>query len=294
MINIDQYLVEKKEIINGALKKCQPVSGPPAVREAMNYSLEAGGKRLRPILAIATAETFDYYDDEVIDVACALELIHTYSLIHDDLPVMDDSSLRRGKPTCHVIYGEATALLAGDALLTLAFEVLSSYGLKTKGTDKALRIIAELSKAAGVTGMIGGQVLDLEAEGQILSITEIETISAMKTGSLLRASVLCGALAAEAGDRALKQLDRYASKIGTAFQIVDDLLDIESSPEELGKPTGADRDRYKSTFPALLGPDKARIKAESLYNEALEALDSLDQTTDLLSGLAHKLVYRTK
>jgi len=294
MINVDQYLGEKREVINRALKKCQPASGPPAVREAMNYSLKAGGKRLRPILVLATAETFDHGDDDVLDVACALELIHTYSLIHDDLPAMDDSSLRRGKPTCHTVYGEAIALLAGDALLTLAFEVLSRYGLKTKGSDKAIRIIAELSKAAGVNGMIGGQELDLEAEGQNLSLPDIETISAMKTGSLLKASVLCGALAAEAEEKALQQLALYASRVGTAFQIVDDLLDIESSPEELGKPTGADQDRYKSTYPALLGPDKARAKAESLYYAALEALDELDQPTDLLSGLAYKLVYRTK
>ncbi len=294
MINIDHYLAEKKEIINRALKKCQPAAGPTAVREAMNYSLEAGGKRLRPILALAAAETFGHDDDNVLDVACALELVHTYSLIHDDLPAMDDSDLRRGKPTCHKVYGEAIAVLAGDALLTLAFEILSSYGLKTGQAEKALRISAELSKAAGVNGMIGGQVLDLEAEGQDLSIPDIETISVMKTGSLLKASVVCGALAAEAGEKVLNQLDIYAFKIGTAFKIVDDLLDLESSPEVLGKPTRADQERYKSTFPAVLGPDKARSKAEMLYHEAIAALDALNQPTELLSGLAHKLVYRTK
>lgn len=294
MIEIDRYLTQKKEIVNRALKECLPDTGPKAVREAMRYSLEAGGKRLRPILTLAAAETLGCDDHDVIDVACALELVHTYSLIHDDLPAMDDSDLRRGKPTCHKVYGDAVAVLAGDALLTLSFELLSRYGLKPGRAEKAARIGTELGKTAGVTGMIGGQVLDLEAEGRDLTLLEIETISAMKTGALLKASVICGALAADAGSKELELLDRYASKIGTAFQIIDDLLDVESSAEELGKPTGADRDRFKPTFPAVLGPDEARSRAESLYNEAIMALTGLNRPVELLTGLAKKMVFRSK
>jgi len=293
-IDIDQYLSEKKDLVNKALQDCLPASGPKAVREAMNYSLEAGGKRLRPILTLAVAETFDTDVDDVIDVACALELVHTYSLIHDDLPAMDDSDLRRGRPTCHKVYGDAIAVLAGDALLTLAFEVIARYGLKENQTQKAVQIGAELGKASGVTGMIGGQVLDLEAEGRELSLPEIEKISVMKTGALLKAAVICGAIAADANEKELELLNRYATNIGTAFQIIDDLLDVESSAEELGKPTGADQERFKPTFPAVLGPEKARLKAETLYSEAIAALKDLDRPVELLSGLAHKLVYRIK
>jgi len=293
-IDLDRYLTEKKELVNLALHNLQPVSGPEAVRAAMNYSLEAGGKRLRPILALAVAETLGYGEEDVINVACALELVHTYSLIHDDLPAMDDSDLRRGKPTCHRVYGDAIAVLAGDALLTLAFEVVAGYGMKPGRAEKAVRIGAELGRAAGVTGMIGGQVLDLEAEGRELTLPEIETISVMKTGALLKASVICGAIAADAGEKELVLLSRYATNIGTAFQIVDDLLDVESSTEDLGKPAGADQERFKPTFPAVLGPEGARSKAEALYHEAIETLDDLGRPVELLTGLAHKLVYRIK
>lgn len=294
MIEIDRYLEKKRTLVNRALKACLPDSGPQKVREAMIYSLEAGGKRLRPILTLAVAETLGKEDDQVLDVACALELVHTYSLIHDDLPAMDDSDLRRGKPTCHRVYGDAIAVLAGDALLTLAFEVVARYGLKTGQFKKAVMIGSELSKAAGVKGMIGGQVLDLEAEGRELSLPEIENLSLMKTGALLRASVKCGAIAADAGGEELELLDGYASKIGTAFQIIDDILDVESSTEELGKPTGSDRERFKPTFAAVLGVEEARIKAENLCDEALMAIDNLGRPADLLKGLAQKLVFRTR
>ncbi len=294
MIAIDQYLAEKKETVNKALQERLPASGPEAVRNAMRYSLEAGGKRLRPILTLAAAETLGKDEKEVIDIACALEMIHTYSLIHDDLPAMDDSDLRRGKPTCHKVYGDALAVLAGDALLTLAFEIVARYGLRAGRAEKAVKIGSELGRAAGVSGMIGGQVLDLEAEGGKPSLEEIEAISAKKTGALLRASVICGAVAADAGEKELKLLDRYSSSLGTAFQIIDDLLDIESTAEELGKPTGADRDRLKATFPAVLGPVKARSKAEELYNEAIAALEGLERPVELLSALARKLVFRDR
>jgi len=294
MIGIDQYLEEKKALVNRALMECLPDSGPQEIREAMIYSLEAGGKRLRPILTLAVAETLGKKDDQVLDVACALELVHTYSLIHDDLPAMDDSDMRRGKPTCHRVYGDAIAVLAGDALLTLAFEVVARYGLKSGQFKKAILISSELSKAAGLKGMIGGQVLDLKAEGRELSLLEIENISIMKTGALLKASVMCGAIAAGAGKKERASLERYASNIGTAFQIIDDILDVESSAEELGKPTGSDRKRFMPTFAAVLGIEEARIKAENLCNEAIMAIQDLGRPVEILNGLAKKLVFRTK
>ncbi len=294
MINIDQHLEREKEKINRALEQRLSHLVPSAVTDAMRYSLEAGGKRLRPILTLAAARTLGSEDDSVIDVACALEFIHTYSLIHDDLPAMDDSEIRRGKPTCHCVYGDALAILAGDGLLTLAFETLANYGSRDGCESRAIRIIAEISKSAGVNGMIGGQALDLGAEGRELSLTEIEQISLLKTGALLKASVVCGGIAANATQPQLKALACYASCLGNAFQIIDDLLDYESTTEELGKPAGADQVRLKANYPALLGPEKARARAEALYSESLAALDNLDCPAADLKEIAKILVYRKK
>ena len=294
MNEIDQYLSEKRDLINRALEDCLPKNRPSAVREAMNYSLKAGGKRLRPILTLAVAETLEHEDSSVMDVACAMELVHTYSLIHDDLPAMDNSDLRRGKPTCHRVYGDGIAVLAGDALLTLAFEVLAGYGKKVSSPDKALKITAELSRAAGVNGMIGGQNLDLESERKKISETELEEMSSMKTGALLKASVISGAIAAGATEDEEKMLTEYALCIGTAFQIVDDLLDYESSADEIGKPTGADRERFKPNYPEVLGVEEARRRAEVLHERALASLERLGKSTELLTGLAGKMVYRKK
>ncbi|MFO7952381.1 MAG: polyprenyl synthetase family protein [Bacillota bacterium] len=292
--DLDQYLNEKRNIINRALKDCLPQSGPPAVREAMDYSLDAGGKRLRPILAMGVADTLNYEDSSVIDVACALELIHTYSLIHDDLPAMDNSDLRRGKPTCHRVFGDAIAVLAGDALLTLAFEMISRYGQKNGSANKAMQIAVELASAAGVNGMIGGQVLDLESEGKQITESELETMSSMKTGALLKASVMCGAIAAGATLEQKKYLANYATCIGTAFQIIDDLLDYESSEEELGKPVGSDQERFKPNYPSILGPKKARKQAELLHQQAVDNVKKLNGPVDLLTGLAERIVNRKK
>lgn len=274
------------------MKNYLPVTGPSAVYDAVLYSIEAGGKRLRPILTIAVAETIGADEDSVIDVACAMEYLHTYSLIHDDLPAMDDSNLRRGRPTCHCVYGEAVAILAGDALLTLAFETVAGYGIQKKEEKKAVQITAAMAAASGIKGMIGGQLLDLEAEGSDLSLTEIEQIAVMKTGALIKAAILCGAIAADTTAEQYKALSAYADKIGPAFQIVDDLLDYESTPEDLGKPTGADQSRSKATYPALLGVDKAREYAEGLYLEALEALAALNCPAGILAALAKKMVFR--
>ncbi len=294
MIDIEKYLEYEKEKINRALINNLPAVGHSAVNEAMRYSLDSGGKRLRPILTIAAAKTLGPEDESVIEVACALEYIHTYSLIHDDLPAMDDSILRRGKPTCHCVYDDAVAILAGDGLLTLAFETVAKYGSRAGYEKKAMRIIAELSDAAGVNGMVGGQALDLAAEGNNLSLDEIDKISLMKTGALLRAAVVCGGIAADAKESQLKALAGYALNIGNAFQVVDDLLDYESTSEEMGKPTGADQVRSKATYPAVLGLDRARERAEALYKEALAALDELHCPTEILREIAKKLVYRTK
>ncbi len=294
MIDIDQFLEHEKEIINRALINNLPVVEHSVVNEAMRYSLNAGGKRLRPILTIAAAKTLGSEDESIIEVACALEYIHTYSLIHDDLPAMDDSKLRRGKPTCHCVYDDAVAILAGDGLLTLAFETVAKYGSRAGYEKKAIGILAELTDAAGVNGMIGGQTLDLAAEGNNLSLDEIDKISLMKTGVLLRAAVVCGGIAADASESQLKALSAFALNIGSAFQVVDDLLDYESTSEEMGKPAGADQVRAKATYPAVLGLDGARKRAEALYEQALTALDDLGRPTEILREIAKKLVYRTK
>ncbi len=294
MIDIDQFLEHEKEIINRALINNLPAVEHSVVNEAMRYSLNAGGKRLRPILTIAAAKTLGSEDESIIEVACALEYIHTYSLIHDDLPAMDDSKLRRGKPTCHCVYDDAVAILAGDGLLTLAFETVAKYGSRAGYEKKAIGILAELTDAAGVNGMIGGQTLDLAAEGNNLSLDEIDKISLMKTGALLRAAVVCGGIAADASESQLKALSAFALNIGSAFQVVDDLLDYESTSEEMGKPAGADQVRAKATYPAVLGLDGARKRAEALYEQALTALDDLGRPTEILREIAKKLVYRTK
>ncbi|MGM0651687.1 MAG: polyprenyl synthetase family protein [Bacillota bacterium] len=292
MINIEEYLEEKRNSVNIALINQLPKKAPSSIIEAMRYCLEAGGKRLRPILTLAASETIKAVDDNLVNLACALEYIHTYSLIHDDLPAMDDSNLRRGKPTCHCVYGDALAILAGDALLTLAFETIARYGQLEGNAEKAVKITTLLSKSAGMGGMIGGQVLDLEAEGKELSIREIENISELKTGALLKASVVCGAIAADASEIELKKFATYAENIGTAFQITDDLLDYEGTAEELGKPTGADREKAKATYPALLGPLKAREKAHELYDISLTAIKDLDHNTEILEALAKKIINR--
>lgn len=292
MTDIESYLPEKKMLIDQELMACLPRPGSSRVGDAMRYSVGAGGKRLRPILALATAETLGAGEESVITVACSLELIHTYSLIHDDLPAMDNSDLRRGQPACHIAFGESTAILAGDALLTLAFEQVATWGLKNETATQAVIITRELARAAGIYGMIGGQELDLAAEGMSLTLPEIERIAALKTGALITASVCCGALAACPSAEELAVLKRFAQKAGLAFQIVDDLLDREGNAGEVGKPVRADEGMAKATFPALLGTEIARNQAITLYTEAIKLLEKLERNTQLLSALAHKLVYR--
>lgn len=295
MIDLGLYLESRRALVNKTLAEVLPADKqPPVIFEAMRYSVEAGGKRLRPLLTIAAAETLGAESRQVVEVACAVELIHTYSLIHDDLPAMDDSDLRRGKPTCHRAYGDAVALLAGDGLLTLAFELLAAYGLKWRSARTALQICAELASAAGAEGMIGGQLLDLAAEGSVLTGDELERIYRLKTGVLLTAAVRCGALAAGAMPFELQALTGFASCLGTAFQITDDLLDREGTADELGKQPGSDQARAKATYPAIYGDQAARKRAEELYREAIASLDALGRPAEVLRELAGLLVFRRK
>jgi geranylgeranyl diphosphate synthase type II len=263
--------------------------------EAMKYSLMAGGKRIRPVLCIAATEAVGGKPQAVLPAACALEMVHTYSLIHDDLPAMDDDDLRRGKPTCHVAFDEATAILAGDALLTLAFEVLSSVQFTGKNQAASwLKVIHIISTAAGYQGMIRGQMLDMAAEGQHLTVDELKSMHTLKTGALIEASLLCGALLADARKRQMEILKTYARNIGLAFQVTDDILNVEGNPKIMGKAVGTDELREKSTYPAILGLETSRQFAKNLVDEALQVLKVFDKTADPLRALATYIIERKR
>jgi geranylgeranyl diphosphate synthase type II len=264
---------------------------PPRLRAAMGHLLLAGGKRLRPLCAIGAAEAVGGDLASALPVGVALEMIHTYSLLHDDLPCMDDDDLRRGLPTCHRVFGEALALLAGDALLARAFEVLSRAAGKA---GWPFSLIEEVARAAGSAGMVGGQVLDLEGEGRELTLEEVERMHALKTGALFVASVRAGALSAGAGAEALDALTAYARPLGLAFQVQDDLLDVVGDRQALGKPVGQDAAHAKSTFPALCGVEASRARARALAQEAIEALALFGPSADPLRALAALSVTRDR
>jgi geranylgeranyl diphosphate synthase type II len=251
---------------------------PPSLLEAVRYSLFAGGKRLRPALALGAAEVVSGDDSVALPVACALEMIHTYSLIHDDLPAMDDDDLRRGKPTCHKVYGEATAILAGDALLTMAFDAAAETG--------STEIVRALAQAAGAGGMVGGQQMDLEGEGKQLDLAALQSIHRAKTGALIQVSLRCGAMAAGATEAQVKALADYGKHLGLAFQITDDILDVVGAEAVLGKPVGSDESRDKSTYPALLGLDESRRLAGEAVASALAALEAFGEEAENLRNLA--------
>ncbi|MGK3142726.1 (2E,6E)-farnesyl diphosphate synthase [Pantoea sp. C2G6] len=274
-----------------------PFQSSPLVN-AMQYGALLGGKRLRPFLVYATGDML-HADPASLDApAAAVECIHAYSLIHDDLPAMDDDALRRGQPTCHIKYGEDTAILAGDALQTLAFSILADEVMPGVSAEYRLMMIAELAKASGVAGMCGGQALDLAAEGKSVGLEQLEQIHRHKTGALIRSAVRLGALAAgDAGREALPLLDRYANAIGLAFQVQDDILDVVGDTAVIGKRQGADQHLGKSTYPSLLGLDNARAKARDLYQEALDALEMLaahSYNTTALQALASFIIERDK
>ncbi|SMB25511.1 geranyltranstransferase [Serratia proteamaculans] len=263
---------------------------------AMRHGALLGGKRLRPFLVYTTGQMFGVSLNNLDAPAAAVECIHAYSLIHDDLPAMDDDDLRRGQPTCHIKFGEANAILAGDALQTLAFSILADAEMPDVALRDRLAMVSELATASGVAGMCGGQSLDLEAEGRQIGLEALEQIHRHKTGALIRAAVRLGALAAgEPGRAALVQLDRYAAAIGLAFQVQDDILDVVGETEKIGKRQGADQQHGKSTYPALLGLDSAKAKAWDLYQEALAALDTLaaqSYNTAPLRALASFIIER--
>lgn len=258
---------------------------PNRLQEAMRYAVLGGGKRLRPLLVYAAGSSFDA-DLAVLDpAACAVELIHCYSLVHDDLPAMDNDDLRRGLPTCHKAFDEATAILVGDALETLAFTVLTSHDQPWTNENR-LTAVKYLAEAAGAAGMVGGQQLDIDAENRQISLPELEHLHRLKTGALIRASVRLGAVAAGCADsRLLTQLDQFAALIGLAFQVQDDLLDVESTTEVLGKRAGADEALHKSTYPGLLGISAAKQHLHELYNQAAAVLASVSVDTTALQQI---------
>ena len=263
--------------------------------DAMRYSLLNGGKRVRPLLVYAAAEAIAArpVTAETLDaIACAVEYIHTYSLVHDDLPAMDNDDLRRGNPTCHRRFDEATAILAGDALQTRAFEVLAT--LPAVAADTRLALIATLAAASGARGMVGGQAIDLAAVQQRIDLEHLETMHRLKTGALIRAAVRMGALAAGASATQLDRLDRYAAAIGLSFQVQDDILDVTSDTATLGKQQGADLARDKPTYPALLGLEAARAKAQALHAEALAALEPFGDAARRLQELSAYIVQRNR
>ncbi len=265
-------------------------SQQPSLASAMGYSLFNGGKRVRPTLVYATGAALDRPADEVLDgIACALECIHAYSLVHDDLPAMDDDDLRRGQPSCHIAYDEATAILAGDALQALAFEWLTELPL---AADLRLSLIAQLSRAAGMQGMVLGQAIDLGAVNQHPSIEQLERMHRFKTGALIDASVLMAAGVCAADDAQRKALGIYSRAIGLAFQVQDDILDVTAETQILGKQQGADLSRNKPTYVSLLGLTQARAKAQHLCEQAIEALSEFGSGADQLRALAHYIVQR--
>jgi farnesyl diphosphate synthase len=273
-----------------------PEQIPPArLHQAMRYAVLGGGKRVRPTLAYATAEAIGLLPEQVNTIACAVELIHAYSLIHDDLPAMDDDDLRRGRPTCHKVFGEAIAILAGDALMTLAFLVLARDDALPGGAKARLAMIDTLAWAAGSRGMAGGQAMDLDAVGRDIDLTTLENIHIHKTGALIRASVRMASLADPglAPDLA-ERLDHYAKCLGLAFQIRDDILDIEAPTAILGKTKGKDQAQDKATYPALMGLEAARQAATDLVKEALASLDPFDAKADPLRWLAGYIVQRDR
>jgi geranylgeranyl diphosphate synthase type II len=291
-MNLPAFFEEDRAAVDAALDRLMPGEDaqPPSIHQAMRYSVQAGGKRVRPILCLESARIFSADVAPVLPVACALEFIHTYSLIHDDLPALDNDDLRRGKPTCHKKFGEATAILAGDALLTLAFETLANAPI-----DQARRvaILSHVAASAGtVDGMVGGQVADLEAEGRAILPAELEYIHRSKTAALIRASVVSGAIGGGAGEEDVAHLKRFGETIGWAFQVVDDILDVEESSAALGKTAGKDAAQQKATYPSLYGLEKSREFAKELEARAMVEIEPYGTRAARLRELAELIVHR--
>ena len=290
----DDYLAERAAVIESFLDGCVPGEDtPPAtISRAVRYSLFAGGKRMRPILVLACAEAVSGRMEDALPAAAAFEMIHTYSLVHDDLPAMDDDSLRRGKPTSHVVFGDAIAILAGDALQTHAFRVLAE-GDSPVPSEKRLRAVARLAAASGASGMVGGQVADLEAEQTPADAAGLEFIHRQKTGALIRAAAEVGAIIGGGSEDDIERLTLYGEHIGLAFQIIDDILDVTGTADTLGKSAGKDARAGKATYPQVHGIDNAREKAQELVAKALDALAPFGESAEPLAELAKLFLRRT-
>jgi geranylgeranyl diphosphate synthase type II len=291
-MNLPAFFEEDRAAVDAALERIMPRENaqPPSIHTAMRYSVQAGGKRVRPILCLESARIFSADVAPILPVACALEFIHTYSLIHDDLPALDNDDLRRGKPTCHKKFGEAIAILAGDALLTLAFETLANAPIEPA---RRVAILSHVAASAGtVNGMVGGQVADLEAERRAIQPAELEYIHRSKTAALIRASVASGAIAGGADDADAARLKRFGETIGWAFQVVDDILDVEESSAALGKTAGKDAAQQKATYPSLFGLENSREFATELETRAMAELELYGARAARLRELAELIVHR--
>ena len=292
-VNLAEFVVETRKLVDAALDRLLPAESVPPVKvhTAIRWSVFAGGKRFRPLLSIAVGKTFGAAPEFLIDTACALEMIHTYSLIHDDLPSMDNDDLRRGRATCHVRFGEATAILAGDALQTLAFKTISEAGRLPAG--KRVDLIREIANASGTpNGMVAGQAFDLEAESSEVTAAELERIHRLKTGALIIAAARCGAIIAAASETELATVTDYAGHLGLLFQITDDLLDITATAETMGKTPGKDMRSKKATYPALYGVETTRKHLAHAHQMARASLEHLHRPTELLRAIADFILER--
>lgn len=296
-MDLKSYLSERRIKIETALKQyVEGYCSSPHLIEAIQYALMAGGKRLRPILCLAASAVVGGDVNKALPAACSLEMIHTYSLIHDDLPAMDNDDLRRGQPTCHIKFNEATAILCGDALLNMAFEILSQSGLKAPVSQSHiwLKVTDTIAKASGCKGMIGGQASDIANEGVSMGIDDLQTMHKLKTGALIRASVCSGALLGGGSEQQIDHLDEFAKNIGLAFQVVDDILNVIGDPDKLGKAVGTDSQRQKNTYPALMGLEASKEFADTLIDSALQALSIFDNKADPLRVLARYIIERNR
>jgi len=293
-VDFKVVLKEKTSYVEKLLNKYMPKEDgyQKTIMEAMNYSLSAGGKRLRPILTLEACKIVGGNEKDAIPFAVAIEMIHTYSLIHDDLPALDNDDLRRGRKTNHIVYGEDMAILAGDALLNYAFEIMFSNSLGKENPEKYLRAINEIAKSAGIYGMIGGQVVDVQSENQQISKDKLDYIHNNKTAAIMIGCMRAGAIIGNASEEHLDEITRYAKNIGLSFQIVDDILDIVGDESKLGKNVGSDIENNKSTYPSLLGLEKSKEIANQLINDAKESINKLSDDVEFLNGLAEYIIAR--
>ena len=295
-MEIKTYLQEKKEVVDSALERYFPreTESTSTIHRAIRHSLFAGGKRIRPILAIAAFEAAGGKGDGILPYGCALEMIHTYSLIHDDLPGIDNDDFRRGKPTCHKVFGEALAILAGDALLTEAFKLMTDRFDRDNDSDHSLTldVVNKVAQAAGILGMVGGQAMDIESEGREVDLPTLQYIHTHKTGALILVSVQIGAMLGGANQETLKAFTHYGERIGLAFQITDDILNVEGKAALLGKRTGGDLSRGKATYPSLFGIEESKRRAKELVTLAVDVLTPFGTEVDPLTGIARFIVSR--